>query len=78
MDNPKGGIMETLHFDFDCPKCHTTVHVPFFRDLEAKAVEDFDLLEVSAQARLSGLSLWLSSVSLFGLIKYWIKRNVSE
>ena len=70
--------MESLHFDFDCPQCHTTVHVPFFKDLEAKAIEDFDLLEISAQDELQGLRLWLSGVSLFGLIKFWFQRRLNE
>ena len=69
-----GDNVDTLSFDVNCTQCHTTIHVPFFRELEARAIEEYDLLELDAQAKLSGLKLWLSSVSLFGLIRFWLKR----
>ena len=65
--------MDSLHFDFDCPQCHTNVHVPFFRDLEAKAIEDYDLLEISAQEKLRAMRHWVYNVSLSGLIIWWLK-----
>ena len=60
--------------DVVCPQCQTKIHIPFFRDLEELAIEEYDLAETNAQEELGGLMSWLESVSLFGLIKFWLKR----
>jgi len=63
--------MDLLEMDITCPNCKMKIHVPFFRDLEAKAIEEFDLSEISAQDKYNGLKGWLDSASLWELVKYW-------
>ena len=64
---------DILSVDVPCHECGAVTHVPVFRDLKAKAIEDWDLAEVSAQKRLSGIWVWLHDVSLFGLILWWFR-----
>jgi len=63
------------NFSVNCPTCGTEIRVPFLAKLKAKAEKDYDLAEQSAQEELTSLQLWLETVSLVGLIKFWIKRN---
>ncbi len=67
--------MKKLHIDITCPICHTTIHIPFLPALEAKALEDYDLAEQSAQEELSNLHLWLGSASLISLTGFWLQRR---
>jgi len=64
-----------LHFRIDCPACHTRINIPFVRKLERKAIEEFDLAEVTAQDNLLCLELWLHGASLITLLKYWLRRK---
>ena len=66
------------HFDIACPKCEINIHVPFMRELEAKAIEEADLAEITARQEIGMLKGWLRSVSLFGLFKFWLKRKEKE
>ena len=66
--------MKSLSVKVECPNCNGTVNVPFFEKLEAKAVEDWDLAEISAQEELSGLRFWLATASLWELVKWWVRR----
>lgn len=60
-----------LNYDIECPKCKVIIHLPFMRLLEAKAVEDFDFLEMDAQTKWN----WISHASLWQLFKFWwVKR----
>lgn len=61
------GEMKMDNFDIECPGCHSNIHVPFFRELEAKAIEKADLLEISARDKLEGFH----HASLWELIKFW-------
>lgn len=67
-----------MQFDISCPNCHTLVHIPFMRELKARAIKEFDLAEVYAQDKLSSLELWLETVSFWGLIKWWITRQCKK
>jgi len=67
--------MRMLHFDIDCPKCHTRIHVPFVEELKDKAVEDFNIAELSAQDKLLSLELCLQEASLITLLKYWLRNK---
>ena len=65
-------------FDITCPHCHVLVKVPFLETLQVKALEDYDLAEMSAQEELFNWYSWWCSVSLWGLLKRryfkkWIK-----
>ena len=51
----------------ECPECHQVIHVPFFRELEAQAVSDAYLLEITAKEKLDGFY----RASLWDLIKFW-------
>ncbi len=59
----------------DCPNCSMGLNIPFFESLEAKAIEDYDMNETSAQSELDSLRMWLWRASLFDLLKYWLKRR---
>ena len=59
----------------DCPNCSTHINIPFFASLEAKAIEEYDMNETSAQSELANLEWWLRKASLFDLLKYWLKRK---
>ena len=65
-------------FDVQCPKCQINIHIPFFRELEAKAIEEADLAEITAREEIGMLRGWLASVSLFGLFQFWLKRKEKE
>uniref|UniRef100_A0A6M3LXX5 Uncharacterized protein n=1 Tax=viral metagenome TaxID=1070528 RepID=A0A6M3LXX5_9ZZZZ len=65
-------------YDITCPICKNLIHIPFWEKLEAKALEDYDLAEMSAQEELFTWYSWWCSVSLWGLLKRryfkkWIK-----
>lgn len=62
-------------FKINCPNCHVTIRVPFVRELKVQAIKDADMLEVTARDKLLALELWLNSTSIFGLLKWWIKRR---
>ena len=70
--------MNILDFKIDCPDCGMTIRVPFVPALKAKAMEDFDLAESSSRTKLLGLELWLTSVSLTGLFKFWLHRRLND
>ena len=63
------------NIDIVCPNCYTKIHMPFFRDVKAQAIERADLAEREARKELLELRFWLADVSLFGLIKFWLKRR---
>ena len=65
--------MAMLETQITCPRCSVLIHVPFMSPLQAKAREDFDLVEISAQKELESLQEWLESASLFSLVRYWLK-----
>lgn len=62
-------------FSIDCPNCKAHIHIPFMRELKAKALEEADLAELTARDELSMLRGWLNSVSLLGLFKHWWYRR---
>ena len=63
-----------LHTQITCPNCHIMVLIPFTRALEAKAADEYDMAEISAQDKLDALKEWLREVSLLALLKYWFWR----
>jgi len=63
------------NIDIDCPVCHSEIHVPFIRDLEAKAIEDFDLAEITAQEKYASLKKMLERASLWSLIRFWWRKR---
>ena len=62
-------------FSINCPKCKVNVHVPFVRELEARAIEEADLAEITARQQLDDVRYWLNSASLWELVKFWSKRS---
>lgn len=64
-----------LSYDVTCPRCDSTIHLPFFGELEAKSVAEYDLLETEAQEELSMLRSWLGYASMWDLIKYRLARR---
>ena len=68
--------MKQLNISIKCPWCGIEIKVPFFGDLKAQAIEDYDLAEISAQEELSSLHWWLRTTSLWGLIKWYFKRSL--
>lgn len=65
-----------LKVDILCPECRTLIHVPFFRKLKAQAIEDFDMLELSALEKLESQTSWLRHASLWQLLQFWVKRRL--
>ena len=65
-------------FQIRCPACGVNIHVPFMRELEAQALEEADLAEITARQELSGLRTWLRGVSIIGLFKFWLRRQNNE
>ena len=74
----KGERMIGLEYSIDCPSCGIKIHIPFVRALEAKALEDYDMAETSAQDKLFYLRLWLHDASLITLLKYWVKKELDK
>ena len=62
-------------FQIQCPNCKINIHVPFIRELEAKAIEEADLAEITAREELGCLNGWLNTASLWGLLKFWFTRR---
>lgn len=54
-----------------CPNCKMTVHVPFMRELQAKAIKRADMLEMSARQELEQTQYWLRHASLWTFFKVW-------
>ncbi len=54
------------HFDIECPNCKLNIHVPFMRKLKAKAIEEADMMEITAREELAGLKERLRNASLMG------------
>ena len=67
-------MMEEVNID--CPNCHIKIHVPFWRELEVKALEEADLAEISAREELSHLRGWLANVNLWGFLRYRWERRI--
>jgi len=61
-------------FNIHCPQCNINIAVPFWRELEVRALDEADLAETTARQELSDIKGWLHSVSLFGLLKFWRRR----
>ena len=59
----------------DCPTCKTKVHIPFFRGLKAKSIEEADMAEESARSELADLRWWLSNATPWDLLCYWWKEG---
>ncbi|KKN01378.1 hypothetical protein LCGC14_1128270 [marine sediment metagenome] len=53
-----------LDFEVECPYCHINIHILFWRELEAKAIEKFDMNEVTAQQERDSMWLWFHNASL--------------
>jgi len=70
--------MKNLHFSVDCPQCGVRIKVPFVEKLKAQAEAEWDLAETSAQEKLFMLRLWLADISLFGLMRWWLKRRLKN
>lgn len=66
--------MKHLAFEVKCFNCGMITKVPFLEDLKAIAIEEWDMAEQSAQEELLNLHHWLANISLWGLIKFWLKR----
>ena len=62
-------------FQIKCPICGDMIYVPFTRELTAQAIEKADLAEMSARDQLRVNQSWLSSVSLLGLLRFWLRRR---
>ena len=67
--------MAELDIQIECPQCRNTIHVPFIAGLKAKALEEYDMAEVSAQTKLAEQTNWLRTISLWGIIKWWVNRR---
>lgn len=65
-------------YDIKCPNCHSTIHIPFMRELEAKAIAEADLAELTAREELSLMKSRLRNISLMGLLKFWLRRQKME
>ena len=64
-----------LDFEVECPHCHINIHVPFWRRLEVRAIEKFEMNEVTAQQERDSMRLWFHNASLFKLIWFWLRRK---
>lgn len=60
-----------LQYTVECPSCHKDIHIPFMKALEAKAIEEFDMLERDAQEELS----CFQKASLWQLLRFWWERE---
>ena len=67
--------MTLLQFDIKCPHCHFTIHIPFIRELEDKAIADYNLAEADSQTKLSDLKFWLNNAGILEMIKYWWEKR---
>jgi len=67
--------MNTMPYKVQCPKCGHTTIFPVLGEIRAKAQEDWDLAEQSAQERLTNLDIWFWEASLLDFIKLWFKKE---
>lgn len=65
-----------LHkYEVKCSNCGMTTVLPVVPEIQAKAKEDFDLAEESAQEKYNDLYLWLRGASIWDLIRYWRSKE---
>lgn len=60
-----------LHYDIECPNCHSRIDIPFMKELEAKSIEDYDIAEKDAQTKV----LWFRGASWWQLLRFWWREN---
>ena len=70
--------MTELDIHIQCPSCHKEIHLPYFAAFKAKALEEYDMAELSAQTELAEQTNWLRTISLWGILKWWFSRRLSR
>ena len=55
--------------------CGNRINIPITPEIEARAKEDYNIAEESAQRELDRLWLWLYGVSWVGLLRFWLKKK---
>ena len=57
--------------------CGNTINIPVLGELEMQELkEEYDLAEQSAQESYNKLRDWLFGASLWGLFKFWLRRDI--
>ena len=67
--------MRIDNFTVVCPNCHLAISEPFVRELEAQAIEEYDMAEISAQEALDDIQEWFTDASLWTLITFWFEKR---
>jgi len=47
-------MKKTNHYDIVCPKCKATIHIPYYKNLEAKPLEEVEEDFINSLIELQG------------------------